>query len=131
MVTKPQNTESATVEGLSGSLSFRWADLWFGLIMLTLVAVAVFSVKSKDKLLDHSNRTAHANRLVFELQEAHDMMQDAETGVNSYLLTEDPAFLELYANAHKNIGAHMAELVRLSAGNPEQESKISFIQNLI
>jgi PAS domain S-box-containing protein len=88
-----------------------------GLLALTL-GYGVQQMQRSARRVDHSDRViAHANKLV-------ELMVDEETGLRGFLLTHDPAFLQPYRDANRELEPEFAVLFGLIRRDPEQTARL-------
>ena len=112
------NDESG-VPGSDTASSGRWAmglslsrSAAVGFALVTLIAmVAVVLV---GRVLDAQRETRDAVNATHEslamLRQAFSSLQDADTGVRGFVITDNPAFLDPYQNAESRIGSQLAAL---------------------
>jgi PAS domain S-box-containing protein len=88
-----------------------------GLLALTL-AYGIQQMQRSARRVDHSDRViAHANKLV-------ELMVDEETGLRGFLITRDPAFLQPYRVANRQLEPEFTALFGLINRDPEQTARL-------
>ncbi len=73
----------------------------------------------------------HSFEVQLLLEETAARLLDAETGQRGYLLTGDPAYLEPYHGATKNLDHAMNQLKDLTSGYPNQQKHIQALEPLV
>ena len=84
-----------------------------------LGTVVVISYRTTERFVAASEEAARTSRLLLQLERTFSAMQDVETGQRGFLLTGDERYLEPYHEALGRIEAKRAQLVRLTAGRPD------------
>ncbi len=107
------------------------ADAGLILVLITLFFLCVFSYKSKSRLTENSQAISETNLVLLELKATLSTMQEAEAGVNSFLLAEDPEFLELYKTKSKAMGVHLQTLANFAADNEVQQNNLTKLHKLV
>lgn len=97
-------------------------------VLLVLLAVTllveILTLSSSLKWVDH------AEQVISNARQLMRYMVDMETGVRGYHLTGDKTFLEPYEAAKPLVPQQLALLLRLTAGDPDQQRRITEIKNL-
>src|SRR5438045_4184168 len=83
---------------------FRKADIATGIALIILSVVGVSTYKTRNKLTEYADRSAHTSEILLELREVISGIQDAESGISNYLLSDDVTFLEPYKKAVAQVG---------------------------
>ncbi len=112
------------------SLFFK-ADIATGIALVILSMIGVSAYKTRDKLTEYSARATHTNEILLELRETIANVQNAESGISNYLLTQDEVFLDPYKKAVENANQRQEKLVALVADHPEQQQKVYKLNTLI
>jgi len=110
---------------------FRLTDIGLAILLSILVGVAVFSYNTKFNLIERSHRIAQTNQVLLELKETLDSIQNAERGTNSYLLSGDPAFLDLYAQTNKTLTSHTNHLYTFVEDDPDLKKNVDSLNRLL
>jgi signal transduction histidine kinase/CHASE3 domain sensor protein len=84
------------------------------------------------QVLDESQYwVAHTWQVINTLERIIGSMKDVESGDRGYLLTADPAYLEPYTNASRQIPREFHELLALTSDNPQRQAQIAAMRALI
>lgn len=110
---------------------FRRSDLLTVIALIILSIIGVSAYKTKSKLVEYANRSTHTSQILIELREMISDIQDAESGINNYLLSEDETFLDPYKKAIEKVGQRRENLNRLVADHSEQQQKVYKLNKLI
>jgi PAS domain S-box-containing protein len=99
----------------------------FCLLLLALIATITLSRRSgeADAWVAHSLEVRHAT------SDLLDTMQDAETSVRGYLLTDNPDDLAGYETARRLLPSAMARLRALTMDSPVQQTRLDSLEPLI
>jgi methyl-accepting chemotaxis protein len=103
----------------------------FGLSALTLVLVAVVSYRNAKLLIDNDALVEQSHQIRIELTNLLSDMKDAETGDRGYVITGDDSYLEPYNAAIAVIAPTMADLLKLTADNAEQQRRLATVSSAI
>jgi PAS domain S-box-containing protein len=66
----------------------------------------------------------HADLVIARMHSLRRSMVEQETGLQGYLLTRRPEFLEPYTRGRSEVGGQLAELERLVSNNPDQVARL-------
>ncbi|MGB8534956.1 MAG: CHASE3 domain-containing protein, partial [Acidobacteriaceae bacterium] len=101
------------------------------LLALPIIALALLAfilvygfrqVERGARRVDRADQViAHANNLI-------KLMVDEETGLRGFMITHDPAFLQPYQEATKELGPEFARLYDLVKRDPEQTARLQSMQ---
>jgi PAS domain S-box-containing protein len=101
------------------------------LLALPIIALALLAfilvygfrqVERGARRVDRADQViAHANNLI-------KLMVDEETGLRGFMITHDPAFLQPYQEATKELGPEFATLYNLVRNDPEQTARLQSMQ---
>jgi PAS domain S-box-containing protein len=101
------------------------------LLALPIIALALLAfilvygfrqVERGARRVDRADQViAHANNLI-------KLMVDEETGLRGFMITHDPAFLQPYQEATKELGPEFATLFELVRRDPEQTARLQSMQ---
>lgn len=103
-----------------------------GFLVVLLAIIANVFVASANMDIVSSNRkgVAHTHQVMAELETTLSAFKDAETGERGYVITGRLEYLQPYEQAHQEIEAHIANLRRLTADNPQQQQNIAELEGL-
>src|SRR5215472_260950 len=96
----------------------------FAILLTVLIGNGFLTRRQVGAQIATEARLADSRRLMLELEKAESLLKDAETGQRGFLYTGDPRYLAPYDVATKEIESHFDELMRMSAGNPQQQASI-------
>ncbi|MBK9294424.1 MAG: response regulator [Oligoflexia bacterium] len=113
------------------ALISKKADIGFVAVFITLVILCILSLSSKNQLLTQSDLITHTSQVISELKAVLVNLQDADNSVNSYLLAEDPEFLEEYKNKNAEVVNHFKRLSELVSQRSERSNTINKMYSLI
>ena len=104
-----------------------------GLIAVGLALVAIFavSVRNTSQLMATSWMVGHTQEVLGDLESLQSAMVDTETGVRGYLITGQKAFLDPYYAARPLVGKRLGNLTSLTADNPDQQKRLSILNEEI
>jgi methyl-accepting chemotaxis protein len=95
----------------------------FGLALLFLLAIGAVSYDNTSKLVDTSQRVAHAHEVLAALDRSIAGLVDAETGQRGFLLTREDRYLEPYRAALSSLELVNGDLERLVTDSPQQQAR--------
>lgn len=110
---------------------FRKADIAIGIALIILSWVGVSAYSARVKLTESSKRANHTSQILSELREIISDIQDAESGISNYLLSQDVAFLDPYKKTVADVDHRRQALNKLVSEHPEQQQKIHKLNSLI
>ena len=96
----------------------------FAILLIVLVGNGFLTRREVVAQIASEGRLADSRRMLLELEKTESLLKDAETGQRGFLYTGDARYLSPYSAANAEIGSHFSELMRLTAGNPEEQSSI-------
>lgn len=120
----------------------RHSGLWFHLSLpakgAAIVAVPVLCMLSMLLLIAQLQRrfeaadqwVTHTQEVLSQSGGLLSAALSAEATARGYMLAGDPAFLELHANARRTLRERFATIVKLTADNPEQQTRIRTVMAL-
>ncbi len=111
---------------LLNSKRFGW-----GAISALVMAIALLSYVSGSRYLAAERAVQHTQAVEAAIEGTLSLLKDAETGQRGYILTGDPAFLEPYQAARRDIPSRFAQLVALTRGDALQSERLRKLQTLI
>ncbi|MBC8104062.1 MAG: SpoIIE family protein phosphatase [Cytophagales bacterium] len=94
--------------------------------MLTLAGLLLWQVLA---LLSAARAVNHSDTVIRQTNQTLKLILDMQTGERGYLLaSDDPAFLEPYTAAKKQVGPSLDTLMRLVGDDPRQVARISTVR---
>jgi PAS domain S-box-containing protein len=96
----------------------------FAVLLMVLIGNGLLTRREVGTQIATEARLADSRRLLLELETTESLLKDAETGQRGYLYTGDARYLVPYNEAKSEIEAHFDQLMRLTSGNPEEQSSI-------
>ncbi|WP_176556314.1 CHASE3 domain-containing protein [Rubellimicrobium rubrum] len=98
-----------------------------GLLGLLVLLAALFLVSLRqDKARQEAEGwRIHTVEVIAQAQRLLAALLDAETGQRGYLLTQNPAYLDMNEQAHKTLDDLTGELLRLTSDNPSQQENLT------
>ncbi len=84
-----------------------------------LGTVVVISYRTTERFIAASDEAARTSRLLLQLERTFSAMQAVETGQRGFLLTGDERYLGPYTEALGRIETQRKQLMRLTAGRPD------------
>jgi PAS domain S-box-containing protein len=96
-----------------------------------VVANALVSYENTVQLIENEKRLAQTHQVITELKVTLSSLKDVETGQQGYLLTGNDSNLELYFAAIAQTQAHIQNLKRLTADNPNHQRQIARLRQKI
>src|SRR5690242_8201129 len=108
--------------------------LWgigLSLVALTLIANAVVSWRSTERLAEGTAASAMSRDAIAAIDALLTTVVDAETGQRGYLLTGSADYLEPYHTAMSASGDRLRELHDLFAHNAPQLQRLLQVQSLV
>ncbi|MHC5851833.1 response regulator [Nostoc sp.] len=103
----------------------------FVLSLATLTTIGLISYQSTNNLIETSRRENHTYQVLSQLEDLNLQMTNAETGQRGYIVTGEQRYLEPYNTAIQVVNQKVRELQRLTADNPNQQSRLDILQPLI
>jgi PAS domain S-box-containing protein len=109
----------------------RNLQLGYGISILILLVVGLFSYATIRNLLSSNYAVGHSNQVIRKLEATISIMKDAETGQRGYLLTNQAKFLEPYHGSYQKAMDLVGQVKALTTDNPEQQRNIHTIKNIL
>ncbi|MEH2237440.1 response regulator [Nostoc sp.] len=103
----------------------------FALSLATLTTIGLISYQSTNELIETSRQESHTYQVLSQLEDLNLQVTNAETGQRGYILTGEQRYLEPYNAAIQVLNQKVNELQRLTADNPNQQSRLDVLQSLI
>ena len=105
------------------------ATLFVALLVVCLNAWLAF--RSVQVLDDSQYWVAHTWQVINALERIMGSMKDAETGNRGYLLTGDPAYLDPYTQAARDLPEEFHQISELTADNPQRQAQLSRMRAVV
>ncbi len=106
-------------------MKIRSAEIFVSSVLVAALLVvclnAWLALRSVQVLGRSQYWVSHTWQVMNALEHVISSMKDAETGNRGYLLTGDPAYLEPYTAALRELPAQIDDLQHLTADNPRQQ----------
>jgi methyl-accepting chemotaxis protein len=96
----------------------------FAISVAILLVVGAVSYRSTDQLIENDHMVTHSHAVLEDLAHLLSLAKDAETGQRGFLLTGDESYLEPYQSGSMGLATVLADLRRLTADNPHQQSRL-------
>ena len=96
--------------------------------LLLFVVSGVVSYVNTQTLNRNAQQIAATHELLMTLNDMLALTADAETGQRGFVITGDEKYLAPYSAAIVRIQSRLVDLDRMTDGNPEQKSRISFLE---
>uniref|UniRef100_UPI002FF8E484 response regulator n=1 Tax=Nostoc sp. TaxID=1180 RepID=UPI002FF8E484 len=103
----------------------------FALSLATLTTIGLISYQSTNELIKTSRQENHTYQVLSQLEDLNLQVTNAETGQRGYIITGEQRYLEPYNAAIQVLNQKVEELQRLTADNPNQQSRLDTLQSLI
>jgi len=103
----------------------------FALSLATLTTIGLISYQSTNDLIETSREENHTYQVLSQLEDLNLQLINAETGQRGYIITGKQSYLEPYNAATQVLAQKVNELQRLTADNPNQQSRLDVLQPLI
>ncbi|MHC5672252.1 response regulator [Nostoc sp.] len=103
----------------------------FALSLATMTTIGIISYQSTNDLIETSRQENHSYQVLSELEDLNLQVTNAETGQRGYVITGKQSYLEPYNAATQVLAQKVNELQRLTADNPNQQSRLDVLQPLI
>jgi signal transduction histidine kinase/CHASE3 domain sensor protein len=105
------------------------AALFVALLVVCLNAWLAFR---SVQILDESQYwVAHTWQVVNSIERIMGSMKDAESGNRGYILTGDPAYLNPYNQATRDLPEELHQVTELTVDNPSQQAQISQMRAVV
>jgi CheY-like chemotaxis protein/CHASE3 domain sensor protein len=98
---------------------------------IILIAVAFFSFRNSEKLIDTNQLVNHTHEVLNEFNQVLTATINAETGSRGFVITGNEAFLESYNIGRQSIGEHLDKIKQLTADNPAHQKNIEALQKQV
>jgi CheY-like chemotaxis protein/CHASE3 domain sensor protein len=105
--------------------------LGFVIAVSAVLFIALLTYRSLQTRSVAAQRVTHTLTVLEQLESVLSLAKDAETGQRGFLLTGEESYLEPYTNATSAIPAQITSTRRLIGGNPEQEQRLSTLEQFV
>jgi len=96
----------------------------FAVLLIVLIGNGLLTRREVGAQIATEGRLAESRRLMLELETTESLLKDAETGQRGFIYTGDARYLVPYEAARKEIDSHIAELMRMTARDPQEQATI-------
>ena len=96
--------------------------------ILILIVSSTASFLSINSLLESNNMVNHTQKIIYNLNNSHRIILDAQSGVRGYLVTGNDVFLERYLKSDLEVADITKELEILTSDNNAQQIRIRLIK---
>src|SRR6478736_4355777 len=111
--------------------TFRRVLLFFTLILVVIIGVAVASLRNLSRAIATSDWVNHTHALVNELDAVQPTLAAAEGELTRYLLTADQRDHAAYQDKFADLGEHLEVINALIAGSPAEKEQFAPIASLL
>lgn len=107
------------------------------IVIASLLPIASFGIVGAisyyeiNSFLDDENWVKHTYQVIVESDTIEKTMLDIETGSRGYAITGSPIPLNTFNSAISNISGQLDSIRQLTADNPDQQSNIKKLTNLV
>ena len=112
----------------NSSLLYR---ILFVVSLAILLFISALTYKHIQNVSASSNLVVHTYKVNLKLEQLISYLKDAETGVQSYVVTHDANFLKPYSVTHEKVNDTFITLKTLTADNRQQQQNLSELFVLI
>ncbi|SDO24447.1 methyl-accepting chemotaxis protein, partial [Aureimonas jatrophae] len=102
----------------------------FSFALVATVASMSLIYTSLQTVRQTAEWSTHSNKVLRAVNGAMAAMVDRETGLRGFLITANPANLDPYKQGGSAFEAHLADAVRLTSDNPEQQKRLAHLGEL-
>ncbi|MBF2003892.1 MAG: PAS domain S-box protein [Chlorogloeopsis fritschii C42_A2020_084] len=103
----------------------------FATALAVVVGNAIVSYWNTLQLIDNERWVQHTHKVLTQLESTLSTLEDAENGQRGYLITGDTSYLESYFDTDGEINENLKKLRELTADNPNQQERISLLEQKI
>lgn len=123
---EPRSTRASLGETIEAS------SLWtLILIFCCLVLTTVISYRATKGLIDDNAMVIHTQEVLEQILEISANFRTAESRQRGYILTEERQYLENFQDSLSQVDAHLQNLKKLVADNPERLEQVGRLEALI
>jgi signal transduction histidine kinase len=104
------------------------------ILFATVIVVSLntwFAFRSIDALLESESWVQHTLRVINQVERIMSSAKDAETGNRGYLITGEPAYLEPYTVAVKELPGELDGFANLTSDNPSQQQRLNDLRAVL
>jgi len=101
------------------------------LFAVVVIATAVLAWRNAARVQVVDAEVTHSWQVLNAIERLVSILKDVETGQRGYLLTADPAFLEPYEQATRQVRQRQDDLLVLVANEPAQVARMKRMQPLV
>ncbi len=102
-----------------------------GIVVAFFAGGWAVSYSNLRTLQEATGKVSHTDEVIASVEDLLSIMKDAETGQRGFVITGDQKYLEPYDSALARLDERVAGIVRLTADNPAQQSRLSVLKNHI
>lgn len=102
-----------------------------GMMVAAIVTVAAVCLWAQRHMESTRALTAHSLSVLLALEEVSTLVKDAETNQRGYLLTDERAYQEQYAEAARALAPRLAQLEELTRPDPMQHARALKLRELV
>jgi PAS domain S-box-containing protein len=112
-------------------------SFWRNLLLIAVPSAALIGLEIYHataivpELARSQAAVAHTFRVIDTARALDQSIQDAERGQRGFIITGDAKYLEPYTKGIKEAPARLAELKELTAGDPDQQKRLSSLEQQI
>jgi signal transduction histidine kinase/ActR/RegA family two-component response regulator len=109
----------------------RKVQISFAVGIACLAAIGYFSYASINQSQHDMNWVSHTDEVIASLHKTLSIATDAETGVRGFIITGDENYLEPYNLARRQFDTELSKVRKLTADNPQQQSRLDAFDFLL
>lgn len=109
----------------------RWLVLVFVPLLLAILGNGLLALRYFDIVVESERIVSHSHAVEAQIAVVKTVLLDAENGQQGYILTGNPGDLAPYTTARRTIGAEVARLRTLTAGDFTQQARIAALEPLL
>ena len=107
-----------------------WLAFLVGIAILILLAMSALAAWSLRTQRVDADWVVHTERVRYQISRVLQLLVDAQTGVQGYALTGDPARLKSYTESNPQLAPAVEELQHLISDNPAQRPRAARLAGL-
>jgi PAS domain S-box-containing protein len=109
----------------------RKVQISFAVGIVCLCAIGYFSYASIIQSQHDMGWVSHTDEVIASLNKTLAITTDAETGIRGFVITGDESYLEPYHQARLQLDAQLNKVRKLTADNPQQQSRLDAFDFLL
>jgi signal transduction histidine kinase/CHASE3 domain sensor protein/ActR/RegA family two-component response regulator len=109
----------------------RKVQISFAVGIVCLCAIGYFSYASIIQSQHDMGWVSHTDEVIASLNKTLAITTDAETGIRGFVITGDESYLEPYYQARRQFDAELNKVRKLTADNPQQQSRLDAFDFLL